>query len=97
MLLEHNIMQCLSDMRVFDQHPDLPYFSTVEQYEISPSNMRFQQVIIPTLKFLKSILITLGTLLFNTFRRLSEVNSDLVLNPIVWWFKSHLWVFGFKI
>ncbi|KAL1463251.1 hypothetical protein WDU94_015018 [Cyamophila willieti] len=64
LLLEHNLLYALSDMSVFDHHPDIPFFtSSVDQYEVSsaPNNSKFTQIIMPSLNFFRSILITLGS------------------------------------
>uniref|UniRef100_A0A8D8S5Z8 Nuclear pore complex protein Nup205 n=1 Tax=Cacopsylla melanoneura TaxID=428564 RepID=A0A8D8S5Z8_9HEMI len=64
LLLEHNLLYALSDMSVFDHHPDIPFFtSPADQYEVSSAsnNSKFTQVIMPTLNFFRSILITLGS------------------------------------
>ncbi|KAI5710857.1 hypothetical protein M8J75_012010 [Diaphorina citri] len=62
LLLEHNLIFSLSDMSVFDHHPDIPFFTSAsDQFDVSPNNSKFQQVIMPTLHFLRSILITLGS------------------------------------
>lgn len=60
LLLEHNVMYSLSHMSVFSHHPDVPFFNA-EYDDVSPGDTKFQQLIMPTLQFLQSILNSLGS------------------------------------
>lgn len=63
LLLEHRVIGVLSQMKVFDLHPDFQINAIMETSDnsfIPPINHRYQQILFPALNLCDMILITLG-------------------------------------